>query len=97
MMARDRGVFVDTAARYYVLIVLMLVGATNYLDRQVLTILLEPIRREMSLNDTQIGFITGIDADSRSTPRRGISFSQNRSICGRSPSMKMKRLLTQAS
>jgi MFS family permease len=58
--SRDREVFVDTATRYYVLFVLMLVGATNYLDRQVLTILLEPIRREMSLNDTQIGFVTGI-------------------------------------
>jgi len=57
---RGREVVVGTATRYYVLFVLMLVGASNYLDRQVLTILLEPIRHEMSLNDTQIGFITGI-------------------------------------
>lgn len=46
--------------RYYVLAVLTLVATVNFLDRQLLTILLEPIRKDLQLSDTQIGFVTGI-------------------------------------
>lgn len=51
---------VSNARRGYILFVLTLVGTLNYLDRQVLTILLEPIRKDLHLTDTHIGFLTGI-------------------------------------
>jgi MFS family permease len=51
---------VSAARRGYILFVLTLVGTLNYLDRQVLTILLEPIRKDLHLTDTHIGFLTGI-------------------------------------
>jgi len=48
------------ARRYYALFVLTLVCTANFFNRQVLTLLLEPIRHELSLSDTQVGFLTGI-------------------------------------
>jgi MFS family permease len=51
---------ISNARRNYILFVLTLVCSLSYLDRQVLTILLEPIRKELSLNDTQIGLLTGV-------------------------------------
>ena len=52
----------DGAARaysYYVAALLMLVYTVNYLDRNVLVILAEPIKNELGLRDWQIGFLTG--------------------------------------
>ncbi|MCC5887251.1 MAG: MFS transporter [Gammaproteobacteria bacterium] len=46
--------------RHYVLGVLLFVYAINILDRQILGILMEPIRLELDLNDTQLGFLSGI-------------------------------------
>ncbi|MGX4675858.1 spinster family MFS transporter [SAR92 clade bacterium H246] len=43
----------------YVLVLLTLVAALNYLDRYVLAILLEPIKHDLSLSDSQLGFLTG--------------------------------------
>jgi MFS family permease len=48
------------ARRNYILFVLTLIGTLNLLDRQILTILIEPIRKELSLSDTQIGLLVGI-------------------------------------
>jgi len=45
--------------RRYVLGVLLLVYVLNFIDRQILTILTEDIRKEMALNDTVIGLLTG--------------------------------------
>jgi MFS family permease len=50
----------STSRRYYALFVLTLVCTANFFNRQVLTLLLEPIRHDLSLNDTQVGFLTGI-------------------------------------
>jgi MFS family permease len=43
----------------YVLFLLFLVYTFNYVDRQVLIILAEPIKREFGLKDWQLGFLTG--------------------------------------
>jgi MFS family permease len=43
-----------------VLRVLLVVYVLNFLDRQIVNILAEPIRRELGLSDTQIGLMTGI-------------------------------------
>jgi MFS family permease len=47
------------AYRRYALTLLMLVAAINVLDRQVVNILVEPIRAELHLSDAQLGLLTG--------------------------------------
>ncbi|MBX3706981.1 MAG: MFS transporter [Pseudomonadales bacterium] len=49
-------------ARYrtYVLTMLVIVYVFNFLDRQIVTILAEPIKQELGLSDTQIGLMTGL-------------------------------------
>ncbi len=44
---------------YYVLAVLFLVYVFNFVDRQVLAIMLEPIKQEIGVSDTAMGFLTG--------------------------------------
>ena len=46
--------------RNYVLGVLTLVYIFNFLDRQLLVILQEPIKQELGLSDTQLGLLTGL-------------------------------------
>jgi predicted MFS family arabinose efflux permease len=48
------------AARHYILFVLAGLSAMNQLDRQVMNILIEPIRHEFSLGDAQIGALVGL-------------------------------------
>lgn len=47
------------AYRRYVLILLTLVYALNFIDRQILVILQESIKADMDLSDTQLGLLTG--------------------------------------
>jgi predicted MFS family arabinose efflux permease len=46
--------------RNYALGLLLAVNIFNFLDRQILSILLEPIKRDLQLSDTALGFLTGI-------------------------------------
>ncbi|MEQ9586507.1 MAG: MFS transporter [Parvibaculaceae bacterium] len=46
--------------RYYVLGLLVLANAVNFIDRTILSILLEPIKLELELTDTQLGFLGGL-------------------------------------
>ena len=50
-MAAQRGV---------ALVMLFLVGTINFVDRQLLSVLVEPIRAELHLTDTQFGLLTGL-------------------------------------
>lgn len=52
------GVFSE-ATRRYALSVLVVVYTFNFIDRQILSILLEPIRLELGLSDSQLGLLTG--------------------------------------
>ena len=45
--------------RNYVLFVLFLTYVLNFVDRQLMTILLEPIKNEFGASDTAMGFLTG--------------------------------------
>jgi predicted MFS family arabinose efflux permease len=45
---------------WYVLSILCVVGALNFLDRQVLNILIDPIKAEFHASDTQMGLLTGL-------------------------------------
>ena len=47
-------------SRPYVLGVLVALSTLNQLDRQLLAILLEPIRQEFTLSDVQLGLLSGL-------------------------------------
>jgi predicted MFS family arabinose efflux permease len=46
-------------ARNYALVLLTIVYSFNFIDRQLLAILQEPIKLELSLSDSQLGLLTG--------------------------------------
>ncbi len=50
---------VSAAYRRYALVILLLVYTVNFLDRQVVTILAEPIKNDLGIKDWQIGLMTG--------------------------------------
>lgn len=50
----------DKRYRNYVLGILLVVYVFNFVDRQILSILMEPVRLELGLSDTQLGFLSGI-------------------------------------
>ena len=59
MAQRDEtGVF-SPAARQYALSVLVVVYTFNFIDRQILSILIEPIKAELGLSDGQLGLLAG--------------------------------------
>lgn len=45
--------------RYFVLAILMVVYTLNFLDRQFLSVLAEPVKKTLHLSDTQLGWLTG--------------------------------------
>ena len=44
----------------FVVVALFLVNFVNYMDRMVLSVVIEPIKAELELSDTQIGLLTGL-------------------------------------
>jgi len=50
----------DGHYRWYVLLMLMLTYAFSFMDRQVLSIVLEDLRAELYLSDTQLGLLSGV-------------------------------------
>ena len=46
--------------RHYVLLILMLTYASSYMDRQIVSILLEDLKLEFDLSDTQLGLFSGL-------------------------------------
>ena len=48
------------AYQWYVVGLLTLISSIQYLDRYVLSILMEPLKSEFSLSDTQLGFLVGV-------------------------------------
>ena len=62
-MSRSAGALAfmfGRAYRGYVLGTLTLVYTLNYLDRGLVILLLQPIKEDLHLSDTQLGFLTGI-------------------------------------
>ena len=49
----------STAYNRFVLVMLTIVYAFNFIDRQILVILQEPIKADMGLSDAQLGLLTG--------------------------------------
>lgn len=56
----DSKKFDSATYRNYVLGMLTLVYVFNFLDRQLLVILQEPIKEELGLSDTQLGLLSGL-------------------------------------
>src|SRR5882757_952175 len=48
-----------SSRRWYVLFILTLVYVSNIADRYVISTLIEPIKADLHLSDTAIGFLTG--------------------------------------
>lgn len=53
------NVYQSASARYYMLGFLTIIYAVNFVDRQLLAILQEPIKEELLLSDGQLGLLTG--------------------------------------
>jgi MFS family permease len=51
---------VSRGAARYALGILLVVYVFNFIDRSILSILLEPIKREFQVSDTYLGFLSGI-------------------------------------
>jgi MFS transporter, Spinster family, sphingosine-1-phosphate transporter len=49
----------EWAYKSYILALLLLLYAFNFLDRQVINILAEAIKRDLNISDTQLGLLTG--------------------------------------
>nr|WP_229199246.1 MFS transporter [Bradyrhizobium acaciae] len=48
-----------SARRYYVLALLTIIYALNFLDRTIFNVLIEPIKKEFALSDTTMGLLAG--------------------------------------
>jgi hypothetical protein len=57
-IAATRAARPDVAA--YALALLTLVSFFNYLDRMVLAVVLQPIKRDLALSDSELGLISGV-------------------------------------
>lgn len=51
---------VSAAKANYILVLITLVYAVNFIDRNILNVLLQPIKQEFQLSDTMMGFMSGI-------------------------------------
>jgi MFS family permease len=62
LLSPARITTMDAARRHraWALAVLVVVYVFNFIDRQVLSILQEDIRRDLGLNDLQLGMLTGL-------------------------------------
>lgn len=56
----DTAVSFSDGYRRYALGLLTVVYVFNFVDRQILSILLQPIKEDLQLSDTALGFLTGI-------------------------------------
>lgn len=50
----------EPSQRGYILALLTLMSALAFMDRQILSVLIEPVKQEFGLSDLQIGLVTGL-------------------------------------
>ena len=50
----------SVAGGWYLVLVLMLAYIVSFVDRQVISLLVEPIKRDLAINDTQISLLMGL-------------------------------------
>ena len=54
--------------RHYVLGLFFIVYLINFVDRQILSILIEPIKLELGASDTVMGLLTGLASRAQGDP-----------------------------
>lgn len=59
-MGRDPAGALSSLYKHYVLCLLLLVYIVHHIDRNILLLLLEPIRREFGLSDSSLGLLSGL-------------------------------------
>ena len=59
-MDRPAVAYPSAGVRYYTLLIVICANTLSTLDRQIMNILVEPIRKELGLSDSQMGFLTGV-------------------------------------
>ena len=59
MATDDRHEYRATGYAWYVLSILFVVYILNFIDRQVISILAEDIKRDLNLRDEDLGFLYG--------------------------------------
>jgi MFS family permease len=57
--ASGAGEYPTPGYAWYVVLVLLIVGITSYLDRYLISLLVEPIKAELAVSDTQISLLQG--------------------------------------
>lgn len=58
--AKKTGLGQASGAARYALLILFFVYVVNMIDRQILSILMEPIKKDLDLSDTQLGLLSGL-------------------------------------
>src|ERR1700733_9403091 len=56
---REPWTLFSARRRWFYLAILFLVSTSNYIDRQVVSILIEPIKAEFGVSDTMMGLLSG--------------------------------------
>lgn len=56
---KDKSQFTEARTAWYVLAMLSLTSIVSYVDRYILAILVQPIKADLRLSDTEIGLLTG--------------------------------------
>jgi MFS family permease len=59
MQSEISSPYATARSRHYALAILLVIYTFNFIDRQILSILIEPVKQELGLSDTQIGLLTG--------------------------------------
>ena len=59
-VAAQPGVVISPAYRRYALAILLVAYTSSFVDRSIVGILIEPIKNDLHLSDTQLGFMSGI-------------------------------------
>jgi predicted MFS family arabinose efflux permease len=59
IVRRPVAASVTAGRRYYLLAILGLIFLINCVDRQIMAVVMEPMRRELRLTDSQVGLISG--------------------------------------
>ena len=55
----EKKSLIDSAYAWYVVVILLLALALSYVDRQILSLMVAPIRKDLGLTDTQLSLLQG--------------------------------------
>jgi MFS family permease len=59
MNNNNEAAYPDPAYAWYVVAILFLAYTVSFIDRQIMTLLIEPIKRDLQITDTQISYLIG--------------------------------------